>query len=81
MGKESGDKGDWGKGDNSAGSFKQSVGFRNRVGIELSLPPGVPARARIFKLLRSPIIDSKEPIPSGSVAWYVHKRSIRKLIF
>ncbi len=38
MGKESGDKGDWGKGDNSAGSFKQFVGVRNRAGIELSLP-------------------------------------------
>ncbi len=29
---------------------------------------GVP-RARIFKLLRSPRIDSKEPIPLGCVAW------------
>jgi hypothetical protein len=26
-------------------------------------------RARIFKLLRSPRIDSKEPIPPGCVAW------------
>ncbi len=26
-------------------------------------------RARIFKLLRSPRIDSKEPFPSGCVAW------------
>ncbi len=27
------------------------------------------SRARIFKLLRSPRIDSKEPIPPGCVAW------------
>jgi hypothetical protein len=26
-------------------------------------------RARIFKLLRSPRIDSKEPMPPGCVAW------------
>jgi hypothetical protein len=26
-------------------------------------------RARIFKLLRNPTIDSKEPIPPGCVAW------------
>jgi hypothetical protein len=26
-------------------------------------------RARIFKLLRSPRIDSTEPIPPGCVAW------------
>jgi hypothetical protein len=39
------------------------------------IPPPVffiffaPFRARIFKLLRSPRIDSKEPIPPGCVAW------------
>ncbi len=27
------------------------------------------SRAQIFKLLRSPKIDSKEPIPPGCVAW------------
>ncbi len=26
-------------------------------------------RARIFKLIRSPRIDSKEPVPPGCVAW------------
>jgi hypothetical protein len=30
---------------------------------------GMLFRARIFKLLRSPRIDSKEPIPLGCVAW------------
>jgi hypothetical protein len=39
---------------------------RNRVGIGLSYRP---ARARIFKLLRSPRIDSKESIlPAYSLA-------------
>ncbi len=28
------------------------------------------SRARIFKLLSSPRIDSKEPIPPGCVAWW-----------
>jgi hypothetical protein len=30
---------------------------------------GENSRARIFKLLRSPRINSKEPIPPGCVAW------------
>ncbi len=50
----------------SAGIFKQSVEARNRVGIGLSYRP---SRVRIFKLLRSPRIDAKEPIPPGCVAW------------
>jgi hypothetical protein len=41
-------------------------GARNRVGVGLSYRP---ARARIFKLLRSPRIDSTEPIPPGCVPW------------
>ncbi len=45
-----------------AGILKQSMGARNRVGIGLLYRP---ARARIFKLLRSPRIDSKEPILPG----------------
>jgi hypothetical protein len=50
----------------SAGIFKQTMGgYRNRVGIGLSYRP---TRARIFKILRSPGIDSKEPIPPGCVA-------------
>jgi hypothetical protein len=32
-------------------------------------PVAVLCRARIFKLLRSPRIDSKEPIPPGCVSW------------
>jgi hypothetical protein len=44
----------------SSGIFKQSMGDRNRVGIGLSHRP---ARARIYKLLRSPRIDSKKPFP------------------
>jgi hypothetical protein len=39
-----------------AGIFKQSMGARNRVGIGLS---DRPARARIFKRLWSPGIDSR----------------------
>jgi hypothetical protein len=42
------------------------MGAGNRVGIGLSYRP---ARARIFKLIRSPRLDSKEPIPPGCVAW------------
>ncbi len=41
-------------------------GYRNRVGIGLSYRH---ARARIFKLLWSLRIDSKELIPPGCVAW------------
>ncbi len=50
-----------------AGIFKQSVGARNRVGIGLSNRPA--SRARIFKRLWSPRIDSKELIPLSYVAW------------
>ncbi len=42
------------------------MGARNRAGIELSYRP---ARARIFKLLRSPGIGSEELIPLANVAW------------
>jgi hypothetical protein len=45
--------------------FKQFMGPMNRVGIELLFRP---ARARIFTLLRSTRIDSKEPIPPAYVA-------------
>ncbi len=39
-----------------------------RAKVVLHTPP--PSRAGIFKLLRSPGIDSKEPIPSAyNVAW------------
>jgi hypothetical protein len=34
---------------------------------------GSTSRARIFKLFRSPGIDSKEAIPPGSVAWRAGK--------
>jgi hypothetical protein len=43
-----------------AGILKQSTGARNRLGIGLSYRH---ARTRICKFLRSPGIDSKEPIP------------------
>jgi hypothetical protein len=46
----------------SAEIFKQSVEARNRAGIGLSHRP---AKARIYKLLRSPRIDSKKPFPLG----------------
>jgi hypothetical protein len=39
--------------------LEQSMGSTNRVGIGLSYRP---VRARIFKLLRSPRIDSKESL-------------------
>ncbi len=38
-------------------------------GFKESISPAYVARARIFKLLRSPRTDSKEPIPPGCVAW------------
>jgi hypothetical protein len=50
----------------SAGILEQSVGARNRVGIQLSYGP---ARARIFKRLWSPQIDFKESIPPAYVTW------------
>jgi hypothetical protein len=35
----------------------------------VGLPPPFTFQARIFKLLRSPRIDFKEPIPPAYVAW------------
>jgi len=34
------------------------------------------SRARIFKLLRSPKIDSEEPIPPGCLAWRASKKTV-----
>jgi hypothetical protein len=48
-----------------AGIFIQSMGARNRAGIGLWFRP---ARARIFKHLRSPRINSKESIPPAYAA-------------
>ncbi len=49
-----------------AGIFKLSMVARNRVVTGLSYRP---ARGGIYKLLRSPGIDSKEQIPPAYVAW------------
>jgi hypothetical protein len=43
---------------NSAGILEESLGARNRVGTELSYRP---ARARTFKCLWGPGIDSNPP--------------------
>jgi hypothetical protein len=48
-----------------AGILEQSMGARNRVGIVLSYRQAIDG---IFKLLRSPGIDSKETIPPAYVA-------------
>jgi hypothetical protein len=55
----------WRRAEYRAGIFKQSMRTRNRVGIGLSYRP---ARARIFKRLWSPEIDSKASIPPAYVA-------------
>jgi hypothetical protein len=65
----------------SSGGISEQV-FVNVQGAKESIPPPgwesipelftrftVRALSRIFKLLRSPRIDSKEPIPPGCVAW------------
>jgi hypothetical protein len=38
------------------------------------------SRARIVKLLRSPRIDSNEPIPSGCVAWRLIRQTYSYLV-
>jgi hypothetical protein len=46
----------------------ECVTYRLSIGWVIEQPPAA-TRARIFKLLRSPRIDYKEPTPPGCVAW------------
>jgi hypothetical protein len=60
--------------ESSAVILEKSMEARKGVAIGLSYPP---ARARIFKLLMSPKIDSKEPIPPGCLASFgIFKQSM-----
>ncbi len=45
-------------------------------GIKKRFGPLLDNQARIFKLLRSPRIDSKEPIPPGYVAWRASTKTL-----
>ncbi len=62
----------------SAGIFRQSIRTRNPVEIGLSYRPD---RARIFKLLRSPRIDSKESTVLAYVAWWAGTITLFQLGF
>ncbi len=62
----------------SAVILEQSMGARNRVGKGLSYPP---ARDCIFKLLRSPEIDSKEAIPPAYSIYEVSWRAGTTTLF
>jgi hypothetical protein len=63
-------KTDWADDGNYRGAGEQQRGGRRSYQTPRPEEGGtITLGARIFKLLRSPRIDSEEPIPPGCVAW------------